>query len=137
MASCNSDSSTGRAQNNTKDSTSGTNKLCFQRLEGLSNQDTTLVNFTLQGSKVTGEMTWLPHEKDSRKGTIKAEKDGDIITGIWLYMQEGTPDTLAVEFKLSEYKLLQKTFGIDKTTGRSILTDTSTFSIPFEKTDCK
>lgn len=110
--------------------------LCFQRVEGKSNQDISTINLLFDGNDVLGTFNWNPQEKDSRKGTIKGIRTGDIIKGVWSFMQEGTSDTLSIEFKLSENELLQKTFGIDKNTGRQKLTDTSTFSIKYQKIEC-
>jgi hypothetical protein len=111
--------------------------LCFRRLEGTGNQDTTILNLFLNGNVVTGDMNWLPKEKDSRKGTIKGSRNGDVIKALWSFMQEGMNDTLSVEFKLTQNGLLQKTSEIDATTGRQFLSKKSSFSIPFEKVACK
>jgi hypothetical protein len=111
-------------------------KACFQRLEGLQNQDTTNITLLISGNKVTGTFNYLPYQKDSRKGSVTGEKQGDIIKGLWTYVQEGLKDTLVVEFKLQKSLLLQKSFGIDEATGRPILTDTSTFSIPYNAVKC-
>lgn len=111
--------------------------LCFLRLEGLQNQDSSIISLHLNGSQVSGTFNHLPFEKDSRKGTITGELKGDTIKALWSFMQEGMNDTIRVEFKLSENKLLQKSFGVDQSTGRQILTDTSTFSIPYQKTVCE
>jgi len=113
-----------------------TSELCFQRLEGLSNQDTSTIHLIIDNGKVSGDFNHIPYQKDSRKGTLKGFKNADIIQGVWTFMQEGMIDTLSVEFKLSGNGLLQKTFGVDKNTGRQKLTDTSTFSIPYKKIDC-
>lgn len=110
---------------------------CFQRVEGTTKQDTSTIQLLINGEEVTGNFNHIPFEKDSRKGTIKGIKDGDTIKALWSFMQEGMNDTLSVEFKLSDDLLLQKTFGIDQTTGRQILTDTSTFSIRYSKIDCE
>jgi hypothetical protein len=124
------ESSTGNSQTNQLIT------MCFQRVEGKSNQDTSTINLLIDGNAVLGNFNWIPFEKDSRKGTIKGTKDGDIIKGVWTFMQEGTNDSLAVEFKLSGDELFQKTFGTDAKTGRQQLTDTSTFSVKYQKINC-
>lgn len=140
------------ACNNNRESTSTTNsastlsnnnstqnqqtEFCFQRVEGNTNQDTSVINLVFKADKVTGTFNHTPHEKDSRKGTLSGSRDGDIIKTVWSFMQEGIKDTLSVEFKLSENELYQKTFGIDQQTGRQKITDTSTFSIRYQKIDC-
>lgn len=110
--------------------------ICFRRLQGQANQDTTMLKLEINGEQVSGTFQHIPFEKDSRKGTIEGTRKGDIIKANWVYMQEGMNDTLAVEFKLSGDELLQKTYGYEKETGREILTDTSSFSIKFTKINC-
>ncbi|HEX8377185.1 MAG TPA: hypothetical protein VF602_05160 [Pedobacter sp.] len=111
--------------------------LCFQRLEGTKNQDTTTINLKIAADEVNGVMNSVPKEKDSRKGTLKGQKHGDVIKALWSYKQEGKDDTLSVEFKLTENGLLQKTFEIDKITQKQYLSAKSKFSIPFMKIACK
>ncbi|SKB91242.1 putative periplasmic lipoprotein [Daejeonella lutea] len=111
--------------------------LCFQKLAGTANQDTTSLKLTLDGDNVTGDFGHYPKEKDRRVGRINATRDGDLIKGTWVYMQEGTNDTLQVEFKLSGDKLVQKNYTIDPKTGREVFSDASVFNIEFDKVDCK
>ena len=68
-------------------STNVADTLCFIRTAGASNQDSSLIQLVIIADKVTGKMMNLPHEKDSRVGRISGEKDGDIITARWTYMQ--------------------------------------------------
>ena len=111
-------------------------ELCFQRVEGNTNQDTSTIHLVFESERVIGSFNHVPYEKDSRKGTLSGTRNGDMIKAVWSFMQEGMNDTLSVEFKLSENELYQKTFGIDQQTGRQKLTDTSTFSIRYEKVAC-
>jgi len=110
--------------------------ICFQRLTGSANQDTSFVRMVISDGEVTGNFMHLPYEKDSRKGTITGTKQGDIIKGIWLYMQEGMHDTLSVEFKLNGNTLLQKNYSVNLETGRQFLSDTSRFEMGYRKIDC-
>ena len=116
---------------------SQSSRLCFQRLEGSSKQDTATVSFLIQNNEVTGIFNTIPHEKDSRTGTIKGQKNGDIIKVLWSFMQEGIRDTLSVEFKLSSNKLYQRSFDIDKKTGRQKLGKDSKFSIEYQPINCE
>ncbi|MBC8052824.1 MAG: hypothetical protein H7Y13_07145 [Sphingobacteriaceae bacterium] len=111
--------------------------LCFRRVDGLLGQDTSSIHLVFYVDKVSGDFNHIPHEKDSRKGTIAGTLKGKQVNALWTFMQEGTTDTLSVEFLLTDRGLLQKTFGIDKQTGRQKLTDTSTFTIAYQKIDCK
>src|SRR5688572_12230650 len=63
--------------------------ICFQKLAGTANEDTTSLKLIIDGDKVTGDFGHYPKEKDRRVGTINAIKDGELIKGTWVYMQEG------------------------------------------------
>ncbi|MEJ7693012.1 hypothetical protein [Daejeonella sp.] len=112
-------------------------KMCFQKLAGTSNQDTTSLKLVMAGDKVTGDFGHYPKEKDQRVGKINATRDGELIKGIWVYMQEGMNDTLQVEFKLSGNKLIQKNYTVNPKTGREVFSEASVFNIKFDKIDCK
>ncbi|HXI00616.1 MAG TPA: hypothetical protein VNI52_10120 [Sphingobacteriaceae bacterium] len=111
--------------------------LCFQRLDGTANQDTTTLRLVMEGNKVSGDFNHIPSEKDSRKGSISGVRNGDIIKAVWNFMQEGITDTLSVEFKLEGNRLLQKNYSINTQTGRPYLSDASRFNMEFSKIDCK
>ncbi len=111
--------------------------LCFQKLTGTSNQDTTSLKLIVDRDKVTGDFAHYPKGKDRRVGKINATKDDELIKGVWVYMQEGMNDTLQVEFKLSEDKLVQKNYTVDPKTGREVFSEASVFNIEFDKIDCK
>ena len=110
--------------------------LCFEQSEGTSNRDTSYAQMVINGQKITGVLATFPYEKDSRVGTIFGTKEGDLIKAVWIYMQEGIPDTLDVEFKLDKDQLLQKSFSVDTKTGRQFLSDSNSFSTEFHKIDC-
>lgn len=110
--------------------------LCFRHIEGIAGKDTTLVRLTISGDSVTGDLLYLPFEKDSRKGTINGTKEKNLIRGIWTYMQEGMQDTLSVEFRLNGDTLMQKAYDVNPQTGRQFLSASSAFSIGYEKADC-
>lgn len=142
MAACTSNSSNS---SNEQTPVPGTNEtvenvsqtICFQKLDGTANQDTSSIRLIIDGEQVSGKFSNMPFEKDSRVGTIQATKNGDLIKGVWIYMQEGMNDTLDVEFKLSDDKLIQKNYTIDAKTGREVFSEGSVFNIEFKKVDCK
>ncbi|MES3017559.1 MAG: hypothetical protein V4721_07270 [Bacteroidota bacterium] len=111
--------------------------MCFQKLAGTSNQDTTSLKLVMDGNIVTGDFGHYPKEKDRRVGKINATREGELIKGTWIYMQEGMNDTLQVEFKLNGDKLVQKNYTVDPKTGREVFSDASVFNIEFDKIDCK
>lgn len=110
--------------------------LCFQKLSGTANQDTTSLRLFLEGVQVTGDLGYYPAEKDKRVGKIIASKNGEHIKGIWIYMQEGVNDTVPVEFKLAGDKLVQKNYTVDPKTGREIFSEGSLFKIVFRRINC-
>ncbi|MGV8879842.1 MAG: hypothetical protein ACOH2A_12510 [Sphingobacteriaceae bacterium] len=109
-------------------------KLCFQHTE---NRDTSSIQLIISGSLVEGKFSSVPFEKDARRGNIRGTKQGDIIKGLWRYMQEGVIDSLDVEFKLKDNQLLQKEFSVDKQTGREVLESSASFNILFSAVDCE
>lgn len=111
--------------------------LCFQKLSGTSNQDTARIKLIVEADQVRGDFSNIPYEKDSRIGTIQAKKDGDLIKGLWIYMQEGMSDTLEVEFMLMDKKLVQKNYTIDAGTGREVISEASVFNIEFTQVECR
>lgn len=110
--------------------------ICFQKLAGTSNQDTTSLKLIIDGEEVRGDFAHYPYQKDRRVGTIRATKKNDLIKGVWIYMQEGMNDTLAVEFKWNGDKLVQKNYTVDPKTGREVFSDGSVFNIEFTKVNC-
>ncbi|SFS72162.1 hypothetical protein SAMN05660206_104117 [Sphingobacterium wenxiniae] len=109
---------------------------CFLRAEGISNEDTTMVQFTIDADQVEGSMRWIPAEKDSRKGTLVGKIVGDEITGIWKYMQEGMQDSMPVRFKLSTDRLLQKPLKVDSVTGRQETDESAGYTVVYTGGHC-
>ena len=91
---------------------------CFYTTEGTASQDTTKVQLHINGNQVTGTMSWLPKEKDSRKGTLAGSINNDQIIALWSYGQEGSKDTLTVAFELKDGQLTQKPYKYDAKTGQ-------------------
>lgn len=90
---------------------------CFIRTDGTDQTDTTTVRFTIGADKLEGEMNWIPKEKDSRKGVLVGTIDGDEITAVWRYMQEGMEDSMEVKFKFAPNQLAQKPLIVNTSTG--------------------
>jgi hypothetical protein len=111
--------------------------ICFERYSGLKKQDTASVRMIISGNQVHGNYSNFPYQKDARIGKITGEKSGNKIKGVWRYIQEGMTDSIPFEFQLEGKKMLQKNTSFNVTTGRETLSDTSSFSVLFEKVDCK
>ncbi|NCD69667.1 hypothetical protein [Mucilaginibacter agri] len=112
-----------------------TSSLCFLRTEGKNNKDSTSIELVIKGSEVTGQMNWLPYQKDSRKGTLKGTKTGDIIAAQWSFMQEGMQDTLNLKFKLQDTLLMQKPLKLNTKTGREETDDSKDYSVSYQSSN--
>ncbi|WP_162996464.1 hypothetical protein [Mucilaginibacter celer] len=110
---------------------------CFYTTEGTASQDTTKVNLHINGNKVTGDMDWLPKEKDARKGTLMGNLNGNVINALWTYGQEGSSDTLSVEFQLRGNQLAQKPYKYDGETGKPKTDNTAGYSVIYNMKNCK
>ncbi|MBS7564182.1 hypothetical protein KHS38_07170 [Mucilaginibacter sp. Bleaf8] len=106
--------------------------LRFVRTEGKTNLDSTTVYLNLQGATVTGQMNWTPYEKDSRKGTLKGTRSGDMIDATWTFMQEGMTDTLALKFELKNNQLLQKPLKLNTKTGREQTDESADYTVAYQ-----
>lgn len=79
--------------------------LCFELKDG---QDVTAVKLVINGDEVSGEMQWLPWEKDGAIGTLKGKVvDGEIVAD-YNYEIEGSSQSEEKIFKLDGDKLLIK-----------------------------
>lgn len=110
---------------------------CYLRTEGTNNQDTTIVQFTVDGDRVEGVMNWIPAEKDSRKGVLTGAISGDEIRATWNYSQEGLQDSIVMAFKLASQQLTQKPLTVDPTTGQQETDEVADYSIIYTVYDCK
>jgi hypothetical protein len=106
--------------------------LCFVRLEGNQQQDSTTVELSIKGNTVTGEMHWIPFEKDGRKGILNGRKNGDIINAVWTFKQEGMTDTMAVEFQLKNNQLSQKPLKQNLKDGRQQTDEAAGYSVEYQ-----
>jgi hypothetical protein len=66
-------------------------KKCFL---SIVNQDTTRVSLLIDGDKITGEMDWIPFQKDKRIGTLVGKKNANgELELVYSFMQEGMSQT--------------------------------------------
>lgn len=79
---------------------------CYEMRIG---QDVTNVKLVVNGNEVTGEMNWIPFEKDGGRGTLQGTRNGNEIVAIWSYVIEGSNQTEEVRFKIEGEQLLRKT----------------------------
>ena len=73
------------------------------------NQDNTDVKLVFTGDAITGVMNWVPHQKDSARGTLKGTKNplGEFEL-MYDYMIEGNQQTETKRMKMEDGKLLIK-----------------------------
>jgi hypothetical protein len=109
---------------------------CFLRTEGAGSQDTTAIHLVINGNKVSGELNWMPKEKDRRKGTLLGTLEGNKIKAVWNFMQEGQADTMTVEFKLSSQSLGQKPYVADAKTGRQQTDTRAEYTLQYNLDNC-
>lgn len=105
--------------------------LCFLRTEGKAKQDSTSIELVIKGDKVTGQMNWLPYQKDSRKGTLDGVIKGDSIQAKWSFMQEGMQDTINLKFKLDKDQLAQKPLKLNTKTGRDQTDEAAGYTLAY------
>lgn len=108
---------------------------CFVHTDGTSAQDTTSVHLVINANKVSGDMNWIPAEKDARKGKLLGTLNGDKINAVWSFGQEGTQDTMAVEFKLSSQQLAQKPL-VAGSNGRQQTDKKADYSVVYNLDNC-
>jgi hypothetical protein len=113
-------------------SSSVVSSFCFLRTEGKSNQDSTSIELIIKGDKISGQMNWMPDQKDSRKGTLEGSVKGDSINAVWSFMQEGMKDTLGLKFKLSNNELSQKPLKLNVTTGRDQTDESAGYTLNYQ-----
>ncbi|OKS88481.1 hypothetical protein [Mucilaginibacter polytrichastri] len=106
--------------------------LCFLRTEGKTNQDSTSIELVIKGDVVSGQMTWMPYQKDSRKGVLAGTIKGDTIQAKWSFMQEGMNDTLNLKFKLTKDQLAQKPLKLNVKTGRDQTDDDAGYKLLYK-----
>ncbi|RCH55821.1 hypothetical protein DJ568_03430 [Mucilaginibacter hurinus] len=110
---------------------------CYLHTDGTAAQDSTKVHLIIKDNKVTGEMEWLPMEKDSRSGTLEGTREGNTIKAVWRFMQEGMADSLAVEFDVSGDKLAQKPLVVNTASGRQQTDISAGYTVTFTEVSCK
>lgn len=106
--------------------------VCFLHLDGNKLQDSTTVQLVIKGNAVSGEMNWLPSQKDGRKGLLTGAKSGDIIHAMWTFKQEGMTDSMSVDFRLAGDSLVQKPFKADPKTGRQETDESAAYSVMYK-----
>src|SRR5690606_31585564 len=109
--------------------------MCFLRLEGNQNQDSTYVYMHIKADTVSGIYNWMPYMKDARRGTINGTIDQDTINVVWSYMQEGMVDSIQTKFLIINDQLKQQPFMTDNN-GKQIQDRNAPFEIVYTPIGC-
>lgn len=120
----------------TEVSTQPIDSFCYLQVSGATKQDTKSLRLVIKNDDVTGELMYLPHEKDGRFGLLSGKKKGDTIHAIWTYMQEGMEDTVSVSFAITDAGVLQQRSSFDTRTQHEYLPKTGPYNIPYTLTEC-
>jgi hypothetical protein len=115
---------------------SSSNKtLCFLKLDGTQNQDSTYIYIHLKGDSISGLYNWIPEMKDARRGIINGIKREDTLNVVWSYMQEGMTNTIHTQFLLDSNNLKQQPF-LTLEDGQQVRDRNAQFDIVYNSTGC-
>jgi hypothetical protein len=114
-------------------------KKCFM---SAINKDTTRVSIQIDGDRITGDMVWLPYQKDKRVGTLMGTKNANgELELTYNFMQEGMSQTEIKIMKIENDILLIKHGDLEdpKNDGNMKYKDASkaTFSEKIPKAECE
>lgn len=112
--------STNNANTDTLAAATGpvTETLCFEEKVG---KDITTVKLIIKGNSVSGNMEWLPWEKDRATGTLKGQKNGNEIIADYDYMIEGVNQSEEKIFILEGDKLSVKSGELEEKNGKLVM----------------
>lgn len=108
---------------------------CFLLTEGKDNKDTTTVELAIKNGKVTGQMIWLPYQKDKRTGALEGTIKDDSIRAVWSFMQEGLRDSIPIKFLLKGNLLIQKPLKFDEKTGKEQTDEKAGYTVAYKETN--
>jgi len=97
---------------------SSVDTLCYLKTEG---PDSTKVRLILNGDKVTGNMDWLPSEKDGAIGTLAGKRSGDTIYVDYNFVIEGDNEIESKIFVLKGDKLVELSGELEDKNGKSVM----------------
>jgi hypothetical protein len=112
--------------------------MCFLFAE---NKDSTFVRLYFDGENVTGNMRWMPNEKDGAIGTLQGKIKDNIITADYNYVIEGSEQVEEKIFVLKDNDniLEEKSGELEDKNGKLIIKDPAkaTVQTTLKKVDCK
>lgn len=111
VAACNNPEKESNTTNKSSDietPASAPDTFCYLYTDGTEQQDSFAVKLIINGNSVSGEMKYLPWQKDASTGTLKGTKKNNVVKLIWTYWQEGMETVEKVAFKLNDGKAYQQ-----------------------------
>ncbi len=146
---CNSDQSVNKTtikdsgetiHNNLKDTIARSNleinAQCFQRI---IKKDTATLKLLIADTIVTGELQYLPYEKDHNTGTIKGILKDSVIYADYTFKSEGVTSVREVIFKFTKNNLMEAYGNVQEQNGKIVFKDKKGLQYipdPFVKRDC-
>ncbi len=102
-------------------------------------KDVNSVQLIVAGEEVTGELDYLPYEKDSAIGKLKGKKKGNEIVADWTATIEGNTQKEEVRFKMADDKLMRASGVLVERGGKMVLKDPTKakYAETFTKMSCK
>ncbi len=111
--------------------------MCFLLVE--NKVDSTKISLKTVGNEVSGEMAWLPFQKDGAIGKLKGTKSGDTLRLTYDYTIEGAAQQDQRLFLLKDGVLTEGTGELVEKKGMLVFKDPKKikFGKAFTKVDCK
>ena len=95
---------------------------CYQ---AITDKDTIDLHLTINGTNVSGELSYNLLEKDKNKGTLQGEMSGDTIFASYNFMSEGTESVREVAFIKKGDNLIEGFGPVEDRNGKMFFKDHS------------
>ena len=152
FASCNSQSDDSSSTTDVKDSTTSSSSPALDEETPASSissgcyasvfkKDTIMMNLTISGTDVSGDLNYSLYQKDKNKGSLKGSFQNDMIVADYTFQAEGTTSVRQVAFKKVGDSLVEGYGDIEMKGDTARFKDVDHLEFhndrPFTKTDCK
>ena len=97
---------------------SSVDTICYLKTEG---PDSTKVRLIFKGDSITGNMEWLPSEKDGAIGTLAGKRRGDSVYVDYNFVIEGDNEIESKIFVLKNDKLVELSGELEDKNGKSVM----------------
>ncbi|MEP7252717.1 MAG: hypothetical protein ABI683_10065 [Ginsengibacter sp.] len=104
-------------------------------------KDTAMLNLTVSGTDVSGDLNYSLYQKDKNKGSLKGTFQNELIVADYTFQAEGMTSVRQVAFKKSGDSLIEGYGDIEMKGDTARFKDVDHLKFhedrPFAKTDCK